>query len=176
MPEITTGRSTLYQGKVIKDPTLLSVLERLDRLEKGGIVLKRLPLKELRQAIMFDQPQDPIQLFLPKSVTKELLSDAVLKLFLQVAVDEEWKIDIGETETSFPGGTTTSLISTVPHQLGREPKAIMLTSFATEASVTAFSPRVITGSLTATQFKYRVYAPTNTAVIAEFPGMFLAIG
>jgi hypothetical protein len=61
------------------NPELKALLERIERLEKGTDVrLKHLPVQQLRQAILLDQPSDPTQILLPSSVTADVLSEDVV--------------------------------------------------------------------------------------------------
>lgn len=72
------------------DPFVQNLLKRIEALETGIVPTKQLPVKQLREKILFDEPVDPVQLLLPKSVVGENIADEnVEKTHLSPALKSE---------------------------------------------------------------------------------------
>ncbi len=75
----------------------------------------------------------------------------------------------GASETSWGVAGKKSDVITVTHGLGRVPTSVQLTALRSEAGEVLFEPVVIAGSLTKTQFKWRILASGEVGVGIKCP-------
>lgn len=109
------------------DPTLGDIDKRLRILERKKLTLKDLPIKTLREAVLLNEPQDPVQMMLPKSVTEDLISDDVFSAFVKFSFIQDIEIDVGVVTMEWGGASSGSNLVTVTHRLEKEPLFLFAT-------------------------------------------------
>lgn len=174
-PKAITGRSILYQGQTVKDPVLISLIEKLERVEKGAIPIQRLPIRELKRVLIQEEPMDPIQMLLPKSVTKDLLAPSLDDLLVQYAgAEEEGKkvlLDMGESSVTWAAAND-SETQTVAHRLGVVPTFVGLALDREIAGTTMHTDRIFNRTDTSFQFQYNA----EIAITGTLPVLWCALG
>lgn len=85
-------------------------------------------------------------------------------------------MNFGKATAEYPGGVQKSNVVTVSHGLEATPVWVGATAFASEATEVPIVARVIEGSLTATQFKVRLYAPVAVSAGSKIEFLWTAAG
>lgn len=70
--------SIQWEDHTITDPVQIKMVERLQALEGQKIEVARLPISQLKQQILLNEPQDPNQLLLPKSIGGSLIANEAI--------------------------------------------------------------------------------------------------
>jgi hypothetical protein len=74
------------------DNVVRELIDRIEKLERGTVSMKQLPITNLRNRILFDEPQDPTRLILPRSVVTELIAEENIN---EGHLDSELKTKLG---------------------------------------------------------------------------------
>lgn len=123
------------------EPTVAELLDRVERLEKKKLTVKDLPIKSIRDAIG-REPQDPVDLLLPNSITNDLLATPI-------------KVQTGEETAIF----TASAISAPVEIFYQFETAPRITVTIISEGTSLFTPKVTPGSVTEKKAKITITAP-----------------
>lgn len=129
-------------------PSYQELIDRLEALEKKTIALPDLPLAQLQNKLELDWQPDPNILFAAGSISEALLGFTPL-------TDLPFKLDCGADAVTW-SGTPASGTTTIAHNLGDKPTAILLTNVGTTNMVL----RVVGGATTTTD-QFQVSAATR---------------